>query len=58
MTVELMQLSDSLGKRQLSDYFDAYHLKKGYMLNFIFKKKEIGIKEIQFEDKVLVEAAV
>lgn len=47
------------GEKQLADYLDHYHLKKGYMLSFCFnKKKEIGVKEIAFGDKVLVEAVV
>ena len=47
------------GEEQLSDYLDYYHLKKGYMLSFNFnKKKEIGVKDIVFGDKLLVEAVV
>lgn len=48
------------GEQQLSDYLDYYHLKRGYMLSFNFnkRKKEIGVKEILLEDKVLVEAVV
>lgn len=47
------------GERQLMDYLDYYHLKKGYMLSFNFnKKKAIGVKEIIVGDKVLVEAVV
>lgn len=47
------------GEQQLSDYLDFYHLKKGYMLTFNFnKKKEIGIKRVQFKDKELIEAMV
>lgn len=47
------------GEKQLTDYLDYYHLKKGYMLSFNFnQKKEIGIKEITLGDKVLVEAVV
>ena len=47
------------GERQLSDYLDYYHLKKGYMLSFNFnKKKEIGVKEIKLDDKLLIEAVV
>lgn len=47
------------GERQLSDYLDAYHLKKGYMLSFNFnKKKEVGVREIRVGDKILVEAVV
>lgn len=47
------------GEEQLSDYLDYYHLNKGYMLSFNFnKKKEIGVKDIVFGDKLLVEAVV
>lgn len=47
------------GERQLADYLDYYHLKKGYMLSFNFnKRKQIGVKEITIGDKVLVEAVV
>ena len=47
------------GEAQLSDYLDYYYLKKGYMLSFNFnKKKEIGVKDIVFGDKLLVEAVV
>lgn len=47
------------GEEQLSQYLDFYHLKKGYMLSFNFnKKKEIGVKEVQLGDKLLIEAVV
>ena len=47
------------GERQLLDYLEAYNLDKGYMLSFNFnRKKEIGLKEIQLDGKVLVEAVV
>ena len=47
------------GEKQLSDYLDYFHLKKGYMLSFNFnKKKKIGVKEIIWGDKVLIEAVV
>ncbi len=47
------------GERQLMDYLEHYHLKKGYMLSFNFnKKKEIGVRRIVIGDKVLVEAVV
>jgi hypothetical protein len=43
----------------MSEYFDYYHLKKGYMLSFNFnQKKEIGVHEITVGDKLLVEAVV
>lgn len=41
------------------DYLDYFHLKKGYMLSFNFnKRKEIGVKELNLGDKILVEAVV
>ena len=47
------------GEKQLSEYLDSYNLKKGYMLTFSFNKsKEPGIKTVQYEDKVLIEAVV
>lgn len=47
------------GEKQLAEYLAYYHLKKGYMLSFNFnQKKETGVKEIRFEDKIIVEAVV
>ena len=47
------------GEKQLTDYLDYYHLKKGYMVSFCFhQKKEPKVEEILLEDKVLVEAVV
>lgn len=47
------------GEKQISEYLDYYNLKKGYMITFNFNKnKEIGVQEIQFGDKVLIEAVV
>ncbi len=47
------------GEKQLYDYLEYYHQNKGYMLSFNFnKKKEIGVKEIQLGDKVIIEAVV
>ena len=47
------------GEKQLSEYLDYFHMKKGYMLSFNFnKKKDVGIKEIILGDKVLIEATV
>lgn len=47
------------GEKQLSNYLDYYHLKKGYMLSFNFNKnKEIGVKDIVLGDKLLIEAVV
>lgn len=47
------------GERQLAEYLDYYHLDKGYLLSFNFnKKKETGVKIIQVNGKVIVEAVV
>ena len=47
------------GEKQLADYLDYFHLKKGYMLSFNFnKKKEVGVKEVVIGDRVLIEAVV
>ncbi len=47
------------GERQLSEYLDYYHQKKGYLLSFNFnRKKEIGVRRITLGDKVIVEAVV
>lgn len=47
------------GEKQLSDYLDKYHLKKGYLLTFSFnKKKTIGVSEVSYGDKIIVEATV
>lgn len=47
------------GEKQLADYLDHYHLKKGYMLSYNFNKnKEMGVKRIVLGDKVLIEAVV
>lgn len=47
------------GERQLAEYLDYYHLDKGYLLSFNFnKKKETGVKVIQVNGKMIVEAVV
>lgn len=47
------------GEKQLSDYLDYFHLKKGYMLSYNFnQKKEIGVKNLYLNGKILVEAVV
>lgn len=47
------------GERQLTEYLDYFHHKKGYMLSFNFnKKKETGVKTITFGEKTIVEAVV
>lgn len=47
------------GEKQLTDYLDFYHLKKGYMLSFNFNKnKKTGIQTIQIGDRTILEAVV
>lgn len=47
------------GRKQLMDYLDFYHKKKGYLLSFNFNKNKVpGIKQIQLDDKLIVEAVV
>ena len=47
------------GEKQLKNYLDYYHLDTGYMLSFNFnRKKKTGVREIRFDDKVLIEAVV
>ncbi len=47
------------GEKQISDYLETWHLKKGYMLTFSFSKnKETGIKTVEYGDKIIVEAIV
>ncbi len=47
------------GESQLQGYLDYYHLDQGYMLSFNFNKnKEIGVKRIDINHKVLIEAVV
>lgn len=47
------------GEKQLSDYLDHYHLKKGYMLSYNFNRnKKVGVNRIVLGDKVLIEAVV
>ena len=47
------------GEKQLADYLEYYHLKKGYMLIFNFNKnKKTGIREKKLNDKILIEAMV
>ena len=50
---------NSKGEKQLSDYLDYHHQKKGYLLTFSFNQnKKTGIKHVQYQDKDLVEATV
>ena len=47
------------GERQLMEYLDYFHQKKGYMLSFNFNRnKETGMKVITLGDKTIVEAVV
>ena len=47
------------GERQLMEYLDYFHQKKGYLLSFNFnKKKKPGVKTMILGDKVIVEAVV
>lgn len=47
------------GEEQLAGYLDDYHVNKGYMVSFNFnRKKETGVREIVFNDKVIIEAVV
>ena len=47
------------GEEQLAGYLDDYHVNKGYMVSFNFnRKKETGVREIVFKDKVIIEAVV
>lgn len=47
------------GEQQLAEYLDYYHKSKGYLLSFNFnQKKEVGVKELQMGDKMIVEAVV
>jgi len=47
------------GEEQVAEYLDFYELKKGYMLIFSFNKnKEIGVKEVKYGDRVIIEAVV
>ena len=47
------------GEKQLLDYLEYYHLDRGYMLSFNFNKhKEIGVRELLLDGKILIEAVV
>lgn len=55
----MAELYNSRGEKQLMEYLEYYHLKKGYMLSFNFNQhKETGVKEIQVCGKTIVEAVV
>ncbi len=47
------------GLKQLAEYLEHYHLKKGYLLSFNFNKnKETGVRQVKVGDKQLIEAVV
>ena len=47
------------GQRQLLEYLDSYHLTVGYMLSFNFNRnKQVGVKKIWMNEKLLIEAVV
>ncbi len=47
------------GERQLIGYLDDYHLTKGYMVSFNFnQKKQVGVKKIELDGRLIVEAVV
>ena len=47
------------GEKQIAEYLNYYHLKKGYLLSFNFNKnKKSGMKTIQMNGKTVIEAVV
>ena len=47
------------GEAQLAEYLRHYHMKRGYLLVFNFNKtKETGVREVECEEMILVEAVV
>nr|WP_302140727.1 hypothetical protein [uncultured Schaedlerella sp.] len=59
MGIRTRHFTKMMGEQQLLDYLSYYHLDKGYMLSYNFNKnKQIGVKEIELGNKVLVEAVV
>ena len=47
------------GEHQIMDYLDFFSLSTGYLVSFCFKqKKDPGVKQLSFGDKVLFEAIV
>jgi hypothetical protein len=50
---------NSDGEKQIAEYIEFYHLKKGYMLTFNFNQnKKIGVNEVMYGDIIIVEAVV
>lgn len=47
------------GEAQLAEYLESYHLNKSYLLSFnLNKNKEVGIKTIQCNGKIITEVVV
>ena len=47
------------GEKQLTEYLNYYHKKKGYLVSFNFNKKKVsGVKEVKIGDMTIVEAVV
>lgn len=47
------------GEEQLFGYLEDYHLDKGYLLSFNFnKKKQVGMQEINYRGKTIVEVVI
>ena len=47
------------GEKQLLDYLEYFHIQEGYMLSYNFnQKKDIGVRKIHLDGKVLIEAVV
>ena len=47
------------GEQQLAEYLDYFRQEKGYLISFNFnKKKEIGVKELRIDGKMIIEAVV
>lgn len=50
---------ENQGVKQLADYLDSYHAKKGYLVSFNFNKNKItGAREIQTGEKYILEVVV
>ena len=57
--IRQLRRRDKRTQEQLAEYLAFHNLKTGYMLTFNFnQKKEIGIKEVAYGDKILIEAVV
>lgn len=47
------------GEKQLMEYMDAYHVKRGYLLSFNFNKKKVtGAKKVSYGDRSILEVVV